>query len=259
MGQASGRDAMAVSEAQAPFIELDHVSKFFGPVRALYDISFFVNEGEVVGLVGDNGAGKSTLIKVLTGFHQPDQGEMRVQGKPARFSSPHQARAAGIEAVYQDLALVEDLSVWRNFYLGKEIQRGLGPFGWMDKHAMRRRTMAGLEDMGIRLHSPNGPVATLSGGQRQVIAIARTVHFGAKLVILDEPTAALAVKETNRVLEAVVAMREKGLAVVLITHNLAQAYEVSDWLVLLEHGSVAGRFRKSETTVEEITEGVSRA
>lgn len=241
------------------FIELQHVSKVFGNVRALHDVSFAVNEGEVLGLVGDNGAGKSTLIKIVTGVYRPDQGRLLVQGRPVRFSSPQAARSAGIETVYQDLALIDELSVWRNFYLGKEPTIGIGPLQLMNKGRMKRETVQGLANMGIRLRHPSEPVAVLSGGERQAVAIARTVHFGARLIILDEPTAALSVKETIRVLESVVAARDRGLAVILITHNLGQAYQVSDRLVMLEHGHVAGDFRRDETTVEDITTAISRA
>jgi simple sugar transport system ATP-binding protein len=242
-----------------PFIELQHVSKVFGNVRALHDVSFAVYQGEVVGLVGDNGAGKSTLIKILSGFYQPDEGRLLLEGRPVRFPSPQAARTVGIETVYQDLALVEELSIWRNFYLGKEITFGLGPMRMLAKRRMKRETQRGLADMGIRLRSPNEPVAVLSGGERQAVAIARTVHFGARLIILDEPTAALSVKETNKVLESVMAARGRGLGVVFITHNLHQAYQVSDRLVMLERGHVAGVFRKNETTVERITEAIARA
>ncbi|MGE5623556.1 MAG: ATP-binding cassette domain-containing protein, partial [Methanocella sp.] len=174
--------------------------KFFGKVTALEDVDLTIREGEVVGLVGDNGAGKSTLIKLLTGVYQPDRGELAFAGRPVRFTSPREARALGIETVFQDLALVETMSIARNFFLGAEPVRRLGPLTYLDARKMNEVTRQRLSDIGIRITSPTADVASLSGGERQAIALGRTMYFGARLLILDEPTSALSVHETAKVL-----------------------------------------------------------
>ena len=181
-------------------LQFDHVSKYFGNVTALKDVSLHVNAGEVTCILGDNGAGKSTLIKILSGVHQHDEGTFLVEGVESRFSSPRDARAAGVATVYQDLAMVPLMSIWRNFFLGAEPTKGVGPFKRFDRQLAKDTVRRELHEMGIDIRDPDQPVGTLSGGERQSVAIARAVHFGAKLLILDEPTSALGVKQAGVVL-----------------------------------------------------------
>ncbi|WP_280271573.1 ATP-binding cassette domain-containing protein [Nocardia wallacei] len=237
----------------APLIETLGVGKSYGGVVALRDVSTVVEAGRVTCVLGDNGAGKSTLIKILAGVHRHDTGELRVEGKPTVFGSPRAALDAGIATVYQDLAVVPLMSVWRNFVLGSEPTVGLGPFRVLDRRKSTEVTRKALSDMGIDLHDLEQPVGTLSGGQRQCIAIARAVHYGAKVLILDEPTAALGVKQSGVVLRYVVQARDRGLGVVLITHNPHHAYPVGDRFLLLERGSVLGSYEKSEIDLPELT------
>jgi len=224
--------------AATPLLVAERVAKRFGAVQALSDVSFAATAGRVTCLLGDNGAGKSTLIKILSGVYPPDGGRLLLEGREVRFGSPRDALAAGIAAVYQDLALVPLLSVWRNFYLGAEPTTGVGPLRRIDVRACRRTALAELAALGIDLADAEQPVATLSGGQRQAIAIARAVHRGARALILDEPTAALGVAQRALVLELVRAVRDRGVAVILITHDPAQADAVADARVVLERGRV---------------------
>jgi simple sugar transport system ATP-binding protein len=237
----------------SPLIETAGVGKSYGGVVALRDVSMVVEPGEVTCVLGDNGAGKSTLIKILAGVHRHDTGELRVDGEPVRFASPREALDRGIATVYQDLAVVPLLSVWRNFVLGAEPTRGVGPVRLLDRARALRTTREALSDMGIEIDDLEQPVGTLSGGQRQCVAVARAVHYGAKVLILDEPTAALGVKQAGVVLRYVVQARDRGLGVVLITHNPHHAYPVGDRFVLLERGAMAGSYRKSEIDVNELT------
>ncbi|MFJ1457124.1 ATP-binding cassette domain-containing protein [Nocardia sp. N2S4-5] len=237
----------------APLIETLGVGKSYGGVVALRDVSTVVEAGRVTCVLGDNGAGKSTLIKILAGVHRHDTGELRVEGKPTVFGSPRAALDAGIATVYQDLAVVPLMSVWRNFVLGSEPTVGLGPFRVLDRRKSTEVTRKALSDMGIDLRDLEQPVGTLSGGQRQCIAIARAVHYGAKVLILDEPTAALGVKQSGVVLRYVVQARDRGLGVVLITHNPHHAYPVGDRFLLLKRGSVLGSYEKSEIDLPELT------
>ena len=234
-------------------LEARNVSKYFGSVNALQDISLKVNEGEVTCVLGDNGAGKSTLIKILSGVHRPDQGELLMEGEVTNFTNPREARAAGIATVFQDLATVPLMSVWRNFFLGNEPVRGRGPLQRMrvkEAQAIMRQEMA---KMGIDVRDPNQTVGTLSGGERQAMAIARAVYFGAKVLILDEPTSALGVKQSGIVLKYIVQARGMGRGVVFITHNPHHAYPVGDRFVLLKRGRLMGSYLKSETTLEQLT------
>ncbi len=235
-------------------IEVDSLSKRFGNVVALKDVSALVRAGEVTCVLGDNGAGKSTLIKILSGLYQPDGGEYRVDGKPVRFSSPREALEAGIATVYQDLAMVPLMSVWRNFFLGSEIQQGVPPFRRIDVVQSKKTVVDELGKMGIVIRDPEQEVGTLSGGERQSVAIARAVYLGARVLILDEPTAALGVKQAGVVLRYVVEAKRRGLGVILITHNPHHAYPVGDHFVILRRGEVFGDYRKKDLPLEQLVQ-----
>jgi simple sugar transport system ATP-binding protein len=235
-----------------PLLEVQEISKYFGTVIALKDISMKVHASEVMCLLGDNGAGKSTLIKVLSGVHPPSEGHYLVEGKEVNFTSPRDALNAGIATVYQDLAMIPLLSISRNFFLGSEPTKGWGPFRRFDiKHA-DEVTQEEMRKMGIRLRDTTQPVGTLSGGERQSVAIARAVYFGAKVLILDEPTAALGVKEAGVVLRYIAQARARGLGVIFITHNPHHAYPIGDYFTLLNRGRSYGTFAKSEISREEL-------
>lgn len=231
-------------------LEVRDIGKTYGSVIALREVSTVVNAGEVTCVLGDNGAGKSTLIKILAGVHQHDRGEFLVEGEPVRFASPREALDRGIATVYQDLAVVPLMSVWRNFFLGSEPTT---KFGMLDRKKGRETTKQALSDMGIDLRDVEQPVGTLSGGERQCVAIARAVYFGAKVLILDEPTAALGVKQAGVVLKYVAQARDRGLGVVLITHNPHHAYPVADRFLLLKRGASLGAYEKSEIGINELT------
>ena len=235
-----------------PIIELAGVSRFFGSVIALQDVSMQVHAGEVHCLLGDNGAGKSTLIKTLAGVHPPSEGEYRIDGRPAQLRSPRDALDRGIATVYQDLALVPLMSIARNFFMGREVTTGWGPFKRFDLAAANRIAAEGLAEMGIRIRNAEQAVGTLSGGERQCLAIARAIHFGARVLILDEPTAALGVKQSANVLKVVARARQRGLAVVLITHNVHHAYPIADRFTLLNRGRSLGTYAKSEVSREDV-------
>ena len=233
----------------APLLEIQGISKMFGSVISLHEISTTVRAGEVTCVLGDNGAGKSTLIKIIAGLHQPSVGTYEVEGTPVSFSSPREALERGIATVYQDLAVVPLMPVWRNFFLGNEKRKGLG----MDIPFMKKTCKQELLDMGIDLRDVDQPIGTLSGGERQCVAIARAVHFGAKVLILDEPTAALGVKQAGVVLKYIIQARERGLGVIFITHNPHHAYPVGDRFLLLNRGRSIGYYRKDQVTLEELT------
>jgi simple sugar transport system ATP-binding protein len=241
------------TESRAPLVELSGVSKHYGNVRALEGVSLAVHAGEITCVLGDNGAGKSTLIKIIAGLHQHDGGTLALDGEDTRLSSPREALDRGIATVYQDLAVVPLMPVWRNFFLGSEPRKGAGPFKRMDVDRMRRTTHAELLRMGIDLRDVDQPIGTLSGGERQCVAIARAVHFGAKVLVLDEPTAALGVKQSGVVLKYVAAARDQGLGVVLITHNPHHAYLVGDRFVLLKRGTMVGNHERDDITLDELT------
>lgn len=234
-------------------VEVRNIGKRYGSVAALSGVSAAVHQGQVTCILGDNGAGKSTLIKILAGAHRHDEGEYLVQGQPVHFNSPRQALDRGIATVYQDLAVVPLMSVWRNFFLGSEPRRGVGPFSVIDSALAKRTARDSLADMGIVLNDIEQPVGTLSGGQRQCVAIARAVHFGAKVLILDEPTAALGVKQAGVVLKYVAQARDRGLGVILITHNPHHAYPVGDSFLLLKRGRAQGLYEKSDITLQQLT------
>ncbi len=239
--------------AAAPLVELQDVGKDYGSVIALDGISTTVRAGEVTCVLGDNGAGKSTLIKILSGVHRPDRGELLLDGRPASFGAPREALDAGIATVYQDLAMIPLMAIWRNFFLGAEPTRGWGPFRRFDAGAARETTRTALGEMGIDIRDPDQPVGTLSGGERQSVAIARAVHFGARVLILDEPTSALGVKQAGVVLRYVAQARDRGVGVVLITHNPHHAFPVGDRFLLLNRGRSLGSYAKGEVSRDELT------
>ena len=237
-----------------PILEARGIVKSFGRVRALRGANFTVNAGEVVALVGDNGAGKSTLVKTLAGVHQPDAGEIRVAGRPVTIENPIAARALGIETVYQDLALAAELDPAGNLYLGREILRPglLGRLGFIDKAQMRRRADEAFADLGVKIQDTRSPVAAMSGGQRQGIAVCRAVTWADKVVFMDEPTAALGVVQTNNVLDLIRRVRDRGVSVVLISHNMPEVMEVADRIEVMRLGARVARFRKGEVTMDQI-------
>lgn len=220
----------------APLVEMRGIDVHFGHITALQGVDLQVHAGQVVALLGDNGAGKSTLIKVLTGILPPQAGAIRLDGIPARIPSPAAARRRGIEAVYQDLALVPLMSIARNFFLGREITHRIGPLRWLDDAQMNQQAADALARIGIDIRDPREPVERLSGGERQSIAIGRAVHFGSRILILDEPTSALSIGETEKVLGYIDAARQRGLGVVYITHNLGHVFRVADRLSILHQG-----------------------
>ncbi|MGP9724039.1 ATP-binding cassette domain-containing protein [Corynebacterium sp. AOP40-9SA-29] len=234
----------------SPVIELRGIGKSYGAFRALDDINLSVREGSVTCVLGDNGAGKSTLIKTLAGLHSPSDGEILVDGEPVNFANPRDALAHGIATVYQDLAVVGQMPVWRNFFLGQEMT---GRFGVLREAQMREITAERLQRMGVDLKDVSVPIASLSGGQRQVVAIARALYFGARVLILDEPTAALGVKQSGMVLKFIAAARDEGVGVILITHNPHHAYLVGDRFVLLNLGGSVLDAARDEVTLEQLT------
>ena len=233
-------------------LQFEHVSKYFGNVTALNDVSLQVSSGEVTCILGDNGAGKSTLIKILSGVHQPDEGTLMIEGTPVTFGSPREARHAGVATVYQDLAMVPLMSIWRNFFLGEEPTKGWGPMKRFDIARAKRTAREQLKLMGIDVRDPDQPVGTLSGGERQAVAIARAIYFGARVLILDEPTSALGVKQAGVVLRYVVQSAQRGVGVIFITHNPHHAHPVGDHFVLLNRGRVIGDHAKGDVTREQL-------
>jgi simple sugar transport system ATP-binding protein len=236
-----------------PLIEMNGVGKSYGAIRALRGISLRVNAGEVTCVLGDNGAGKSTLIKIMSGLHPHNEGSLRIDGKNLTFSSPREALEHGIATVYQDLAVVPLMEVWRNFFLGSEMKSGRYPLAGLKVKQMKEIADAELRKMGIVVKDINQPIGTLSGGQRQCVAIARAVYFGARVLILDEPTAALGVKQSGVVLKYIAAARDAGLGVVFITHNPHHAFMVGDHFVILKLGSTVLDKTRKEVTLEELT------
>jgi simple sugar transport system ATP-binding protein len=238
----------------APLIEARDLTKYFGSVVALRGVSLSVRSGEVLCLLGDNGAGKSTLIRILSGVHPPDEGQILVDGEEVVFGSPRDALQRGIATVYQDLAMIPLLSISRNFFLGAEPVNGFGPFKTFDVRTADRVTRTALKQMGIDLRDTSQPVGTLSGGERQSVAIARAIHFGAKVVILDEPTSALGVKEAAVVLRFIANARDQGVGVILITHNINHAFPVGDRFTILDRGTSKGTFDKADLTPGQLLE-----
>lgn len=234
-------------------VRMRGVGKRYGNILALQDVDLDVDAGSVTCVLGDNGAGKSTLIKIIAGRHQHSDGVLEIHGEERTLGSPREALDLGIAAVYQDLAVVPLMPVWRNFFLGSELTKGRGPARILDVKEMQRITKQELLDMGIDLRDVNQPIHQLSGGERQCVAIARAVHFGAKVLILDEPTAALGVKQSGVVLRYVLRARDRGLGVVFITHNPHHAYPVGDRFLLLKRGRPLGYHAKKDVTLDELT------
>jgi simple sugar transport system ATP-binding protein len=242
----------ASSTTGTPIIEVRDLSLAFGSVQALKDVNLQLRPGEVTAVVGDNGAGKSTVVRCISGIHKADSGVIQYNGSPVSFHNPEQAREAGIETVHQNLALVDDLTVWQNLYLNREIVRGVGPFGLLDRRAMRKGAQEMVSTLAVNVPAVSSRVRRLSGGQRQAVAICRAAGFSSKLVIMDEPTAALGVQETARVEELIIRLKSEGRAVLLISHNFAQVLRLSDQVWVMRAGRcVAGR-RTAETDGEEI-------
>ena len=234
-------------------LELKNVTKQFGSVIAMTDVSMGVASGSVTCVLGDNGAGKSTLIKTLSGVHKATTGEFLMDGEPVDFNSPREAIAKGIATVYQDLATIPMMSVWRNFFLGNEITVGWGPFRMLNIKKMKALSKQQLLEMGIDLRDTDQPIGTLSGGERQAVAIARAVYFGAKVLILDEPTSALGVRQSGIVLKYVLSAKERGVAVVFITHNPHHAFLVGDRFYLLNRGKMINEFQRKTVKLDELT------
>ncbi len=234
-------------------LEMSNISKSFGAVTALVDVSIKLRQGEVLALVGDNGAGKSTLIKILSGFHQPDAGTIVSQGKEVRFASPRDARAQGIETVYQDLALIGDLSVFHNMFLGREYHKRVLGLNLLDNRKMREQAQVYLDTLGITIPSVNSTVDLLSGGQRQCIAVARSIYSSPKILVLDEPLAALGVRESAHVLGLIQNLRQqRQVSVILIVHNYNQIFEVCDRINFLHSGEIALDASTADTSEEEL-------
>ena len=249
---------MSAGAAVHRIFSLRDVTMNFGNVVAIRDVVFDVAAGEIVGLVGDNGAGKSTLVKIMNGFYSPSRGKVEFRGQPVAFASPRDARRAGIETVYQDLALIPALSMWRNFFLGRELKVGGWPLRVLDKRRMRQITMENLREMGLtRLRSPDEPVDILSGGERQALAIARARYFGGTVLLLDEPTSALSVKETEKVSEAVQTARNSGRGVVIIDHNIAHVHRICDRIVIMESGRIFKSVKRDDVTAEQVADLVA--
>ena len=236
----------------APIVEMKNIEKHFGSVIALAGVTVEVYPGECHCLLGDNGAGKSTFIKTMSGVHKPTKGEIFFEGQPLKFDDPRDAISAGIATVYQDLAMIPLMSVSRNFFMGNEPIKKIGPIKMFDHEHANDVTMAEMKKMGINLRGPDQAVGTLSGGERQTVAIARAVHFGAKVLILDEPTSALGVRQTANVLATIDKVRKQGIAVVFITHNVRHALAVGDRFTVLNRGKTLGTAQRGQITPEEL-------
>jgi len=233
-------------------LTVKNISKSFGSVVALSDVSFDIYKNEVVGIVGDNGAGKSTLIKIISGNFQPDKGEIFFEGKKIVFKSPMDARKLSIETVYQDLSICNNLDSVSNLFIGREIYKNIIGFEVLDKKNMEKKTIEVLKKVGIDIPSVREKIEYLSGGQRQAVALGRFVAWGKKLTLLDEPTAALGVRETRQVLNLIDSIRRNNISIILICHNLPQIFEIVDRIIVLRHGKVAGIKNKNETNPDEI-------
>jgi len=237
-------------------LKADHIAKTFGQITALRDINMSLERGEVLGLLGDNGAGKSTMMKIITGFIQPSRGQLFFEGEPVHLRSVSHARQLGVEAVYQDLALVNQLNVYQNMFLQREAVRG-GPLGILDSKTMREHARELLDRIGVNIPSVDVEVSKLSGGQRQAIAVARSVYQKAKVLLLDEPTAAMGAKESAMILDLIQRLKEQGeVAMIVIAHNYAQVFDVCDRINLIENGEITFDKRTSETSVGELTDMV---
>ena len=242
-------------ETQQPVVELTGISKTYGEVEVLGDVTLSLGAGEVVALIGDNGAGKSTLVKIVSGYLKPTSGRMKVGGREVRFESPREARRRGIETVYQDLAIIGQLSLWRNFFLGQELRSRSRGVQVLDRSAMRRICLQRLRDFGLEsVHSPDQSAASLSGGERQTLAIARAVHFESRLLILDEPVASLSVREVRRVHETIDQARKRGLAILYIDHNMNHVVPVADRIAVLERGRLKTVVQRGEVDAADLND-----
>ena len=238
-----------------PVVELMGVSKIYGEVEVLGNVTLSLGAGEVVALIGDNGAGKSTLVKIVSGYLKPTSGRMKVGGQEVRFESPREARRRGVETVYQDLAIIGQLSLWRNFFLGQELRSRSRGVRVLDRSAMRRICLERLQDFGLEsVHSPDQSAASLSGGERQTLAIARAVHFESRLLILDEPVASLSVREVRRVHETIDEARKRGLAILYIDHNMNHVVPVADRIAVLERGRLKTVVQKGEVSAADLND-----
>jgi D-xylose transport system ATP-binding protein len=246
------RTGGSADTADRPLVQVTGLRKSFDAVHALQGLDLALAAGEVTALLGDNGAGKSTVVRCLTGVHQPDAGEIRFRGEPIRVGSPDDARRLGIETVYQTLGLVEDLAVWQNVYLNRELTKGFGPFRVLDKKSMIARGGDILAELDVNVPNVRATVRRMSGGQRQSIAIARAANWGRTLVIMDEPTAALGVRETAAVEVLIRRLREAEVAVLLISHDIAQVLRVADTAYVLRRGRTAARRTVAEATGDEL-------
>ncbi|WP_319933882.1 ATP-binding cassette domain-containing protein [Lichenihabitans sp. Uapishka_5] len=242
-----------------PFLVAQCIGKTFGAVMALDGVDVEIRRGEVLALLGDNGAGKSTFVKVLAGAHRQSAGELRIEGVPTSFASPQDAAAAGIATIYQELALSENLSVAENVYLGREEVRRVAGIPFLRRGAMRKRVIGLLDELDAHIPDPDLPVGGMSGGQRQAVAICRALNLDAKLVIMDEPTAALAVAETRKVLSLVRRLADRGCAVVLVSHNISDVFAVADRMVVFRRGRKIAERRRDETDPEEIVSFITGA
>lgn len=250
-----------MSTTSTPLLEAKGISKAYANVEALSDINFYLNEGEIVGLVGDNGAGKSTLVKILCGAHQPTSGEILIDGEQVTFSSPKESRERGIEVVYQDLALANELSVAANIFLGREMKVSgiLGRLGAMDRKAMHESAIETLRSLAIEIKSVDTRCGMMSGGQRQAVAVARAIMWGSKVLLLDEPTAALAVAESDKIAGLVEGVKEKGVGVILVSHNLPQVHELCDRVVVLLRGRVVTELHRGSYTIDDLVSWITGA
>lgn len=243
-----------VSQNDTHLVVMQNIVKKFGRVTALEDVDFEVARAEVMALLGDNGAGKSTLIKILTGVHTPTSGKIFFDNQEVQIRNSQDARSLGIETVYQDLALVNTMSIGRNFFLGREPVRRIGPFPWLDMASLASQTRTSLADIGINIRSANDKVGKLSGGERQSIAIGRAVHFGVKLLILDEPTSALSVGEARKVLEYTLNAKARGMSVIFITHNVHHIMAVADRYTVIRHGKKVGTYNRGEISFDDLSD-----
>jgi len=241
-------------EADTCLLKIEKLSKYFGPVHALKNVSFSVQQSEILGLLGDNGAGKSTLIKILTGVYPPTEGIIYFEGKRLNVPSPKEAREQGIETVYQGSPLIELLSIYRNFFLGREIRKKFGFFKVLDKEKMKKESEKVLNDIGVSVRSAEESVSNLSGGERQAVSIGRCMHFGAKLLILDEPLNNLSVKESRVVLKHATDVKRAGVSIIFIDHNIHHVYSVCDRFVILEKGEKIWEGKREEKKIDEIIE-----
>ncbi len=238
-------------------LEVRNVSKSFGAVTALTDVSFSVGKEEIIGLVGDNGAGKSTLINLLMGVNRPDKGTILFEGRDARLHSPADSRRTGIEPVYQNSAVIDLMSLWRNFYLGREVVRRVGPFAVLDRRRMTRECLQMMWDIGVHVREGDESAAGLSGGERQSLCIGRCMKFGGKVLLLDEPTAALSITETRKVLDFAKSVRDQGMSEIIVDHNIYHIYPIVDRFIVLGRGRKVAELIRSEVTPEDVIQAIT--